>query len=819
MARSRLSWAAIGCIIASLIAVGLGIWVIVLYANEANESNNCNDTLTNGNGNGNNCPPPLPAPPVYPGCLPATCESRGSISLNGAFLSTDGVSVLNSQGRCCQWDPRQSGQGQARAPLTVAVPMQTTDDLGVVTTDTTLTINVQLSGGDLAIRACLPAFTFSLFASTPDANGLLGLGGFFWSGADVTYIPSNYAPASANYTALPLQFTPVAGRPPIFANFFNDGSVRLTGRNGISIPAGTYNVKAACIIYNSRRNPAPPPLNVLISDASCVSTIATATPQNNRQTWGGNYYEYFGVDYYNGVGYIATRENCYPGSNNGSQWFQGAMLTSFYKVKRTGAGLVRQTYTPTLDGSLAPDAFAILRPEFRTIPTHPFEIGTTQQEPGITVSRLNPNNLMIGVYSADMSITRGGFQTMFSTDGGVTWDTQSANFASDIGIPGALLVPYPQLFYNQSWNCSNYSGSWECPPLDTDLTYTLGWEYDTRSGLYPVGAGDTRVTTDAFDVFWRVGLYSRGEYTFGSADVTVGYSLDYGQNWFLAGDMTSANGTAFSYDFNVVAAGPDGKGGSQFCVAIKVDANIDELIAYGTILPVELNCFHTTKRGIVDSIDRISIPGSEPGHYGGMAIGKEGTIYYVMQGMTITATDPSTGEVLGTGQGPYGSNELSNAPIFFTTCTPSPGVVCKRTTVIARSDYGYVCPNVQSFRCTWSQPNVLVDKNNNIYVIFTGVIRNPLPDANAFFSFVNTYQQTRILMTKSCDGGQTWAPPQAINDDTTVMGDSFSTPNVHFNTQPQYDPITNTILISWIDTRVDPVDLTGSQVYAAVVTL
>ena len=74
-------------------------------------------------------------------------------------------------------------------------------------------------------------------------------------------------------------------------------------------------------------------------------------------------------------------------------------------------------------------------------------------------------------------------------------------------------------------------------------------------------------------------------------------------------------------------------------------------------------------------------------------------------------------------------------------------------------------------------------------------------------------------MFKSCDGGQTWAPPQSINDDVTIMGDSFSTPNVHFNLLVRYDPITNTILTSWMDTRVDPDESVDAQIYSAVVTL
>ena len=761
---------------------------------------------------------PTTQPSVYPGNLPATCQSHGTINLNSAFLAQDNVCVLNSAGRCCTWNPLLSGHGNPLPPISVTLPMQTTDDLVVVTSDTLLNITLTFSGGDLALRACLPAFSFTLSAGTPDFNGLLGLGGYFWS--NNVFIPSAYAPASVNYTALPLSFTPMPHRPPIFANFFSDGSLRLTGLQGIAIPAGTYNVKPACIVYNARKNPNPAPLNVRISDANCTSTIGlTTTAQQNFETLIGNYYEYFALDYYNGIGYIVGNENCYPGSNNGSIWFNRTMLSSFYKVQRSGPGLTRLSYIPTMDATIASDSQTVLQNLFSTRPTRIGVVRSNQQEPGIAVSRLNTAKMSVVWASGDNPLNTGGWQVGFSLNGGSTWDLQSVNLPADIGIPGGFMQPYPQVFQNYTWNCSHFSGTWQCPPLSSDTNFTLGTELVAYvGGLYPASGGDNRMTVDAFDVFWQTGLYELGLYPNTIANDEVSYSLDYGATWFLAGDIAMANGTAFSYDFNVVAAGPDGKGGSQFCVAIKVDANLDELIAFGTLLPIELNCFHTTKRGIVDSISRVAMPGTEPGHYGGMDIGQDGTIYLVLQGMQPVAADPFTGEVIGTGAGPFGSTILENAPILFTKCSASPNVVCQQAKIVARTDIGYVCPNPQSFRCTWSHPTVLVDKNNNLYILFVASVQNPLPTAEAYGAFINTNQDTRIVMIKSCDGGFSWSPPQSVNDDA-VTSDPFSTPNIHFNLVAKYDPITNTILVSWIDTRIDPSTQTGTQIYAAVVTL
>ena len=767
---------------------------------------------------------PTTLAPQYPGNLPADCQGRGTIQLDGAYLAQDKVCFLNSAGRCCTWNPLRSGQGRPLLPKNVTLPMQTTDDLVVVTSDMLLNLTLTLSGGDLAVRACLPAFTFTLLASTPDFNGQLGLGGYFWSNG--VFIPWTYAPASVNYTTMPLPQTPPNPSVQLYANFFTDGSLRLTGPQGIAIPAGTYHIQPACIIYNARKNTRSPPPNVLISDPSCESTIGlTTTVQQNQQTLEGNYYEYFALDYYNGIGYIVGDENCYPGSNNGSIWFNRTMLTSFYKVQRSGFGLSRVSYIPTLDPTLAEDSLAVLTYTLTTQPPNVDVVATGQSEPGIAVSRLDPNNVATVWFSNDNPIHWGEWQMGFSLNGGTTWNLNSVNLPLDVGIPSHLLLPYPQLFENSTWNCSEDSGSWNCPPLPTDQNISVGTELLANTGLYPTSLSDNRMVVDAFDVFWQVGLYGLGPsgplYASPNgaafANAVVSYSLDYGQTWSLAGDIAMSNGSAYSYDYTVAAAGPDGKGGSQFCVAIKLDVDLNEFLTFGTTLPIELNCFHTAKRGIVDSITRVSVPGTNAGHYGGMAIGKDGIIYLNLQGMMPTILD-SNGFIIATSAGPYGSNQLANAPVFFTKCTASPNVVCQPAKIIARVDYANVAPNPQFSRGTWSQPRMIVDKHNNLYVLYYDAVRNPLPTAQDQFFFINNFQETRILMIKSCDGGMSWGPPQAIHDDS-LNNNPYSTPNIHFNLAVQYDPITNTILAAWLDTRIDPSSQTAVQIYAAVITL
>jgi hypothetical protein len=303
-------------------------------------------------------------------------------------------------------------------------------------------------------------------------------------------------------------------------------------------------------------------------------------------------------------------------------------------------------------------------------------------------------------------------------------------------------------------------------------------------------------------------------------------SPDYGVTWYLAANLAMADVKTYSYDYPVVAAGTDGAGGALFCVSLKVDSNLSELLAFGITQPVEINCFHTVVRGKLRQTLRYTIPGTEPGHYGGMDIGLDGTIYYVEQGMQGAIADPFTGQVVSSSFGPYGSTNLYNAPLLFTKCKIINGdFQCNNNvTVIARTDNGYQCPNAQFFRCTWSHPSVIVDKMNNLYVFYVDMARNPLPSADDFINnLVSSNQNTRVLMIKSPDGGVTWSAPQTINDDAPSLRDSgldsFASPNVHFNLVTKYDPITNSIAVSWIDTRADPTNQFGTQIYAAIVQL
>jgi hypothetical protein len=381
-----------------------------------------------------------------------------------------------------------------------------------------------------------------------------------------------------------------------------------------------------------------------------------------------------------------------------------------------------------------------------------------------------------------------------------------------------VLSPYG--YQNYTWNCSNYSGKWECPPLSTDLNYTLGTQLVTTFGNAPSSGGDNRMTVDALDVFWQVGLYERAlVYPISFTNAVISLSLDYGKTWALAANLAMTNTSAYSYDFNVVAGGSDGKGGAQFCVNEKVDSTYDELSAYGITQPLELNCFHTSKRGIVDSISRTSLVGTEVGGYGGMSMAPDGTIYITLQSETGVIVDPFTGSVLATSAGPLGTNVLDNGAILFVKCTPSPNVVCQPAKIIARADYIGTCPNPQPFRCTWTHPLSVTDKNGVTYVLYYDAVRNGPSEESNFFNFFPNYQATRILMIKSCDGGKTWSAPQSINDDAAVAGDPFSTPNIHFNLVAHYDEVTHTILAAWMDTRNSPTDETGTQIIAAVIPL
>ena len=222
-------------------------------------------------------------------CNPATCETHGTIEVDGAFLSTTGVTVTNSRGECCDWDPRQSGPGDAKAPATVTLAMQARDTLNVAargrlvdaTHAATVEIPVTLSGGDLAMRVCLGEFTFTADKHITELNRHHHTSGGFLCNNRASFLPAGYTPATVNGTVLPLDFTPAAAhkKHQIFARFNADGSVCLTGPHASGLPVGKYTVRAACVIYNARVAPQAavlPELDSVVEKERDVVTTAKA---------------------------------------------------------------------------------------------------------------------------------------------------------------------------------------------------------------------------------------------------------------------------------------------------------------------------------------------------------------------------------------------------------------------------------------------------------------------------------------------------------------------------------------------------------------
>jgi hypothetical protein len=398
---------------------------------------------------------------------------------------------------------------------------------------------------------------------------------------------------------------------------------------------------------------------------------------------------------------------------------------------------------------------------------------------------------MATIYSTNNNhIYLGGWQAPFSIDGGVTWNL-TATPSLDINIPSA----YPQYFPN--YEPENQGDS----PAGHFIPY----------GPFASSGGDNRCSVDAFGVFWWTGLYCFGpdSATDSVCGIMVGFSQNGGKSYYLGGTFKPVNTSAISYDYPVVAAGSDGKGGAAYYVTLKPSATQDELIAFGSTNPVDLIAFHTSAAGVVDNIQRVVMPGTEPGHYGGMTVGPDGTLYYIQMSAPDDATDPQTGQTIGEIGGRLGTTSTGNGALLFTKCSAAPKTVCQTARIIARTDYVEVCPNAQPFRCTWSHPDIAVDKFGVIYVGYTMNV----PQSPATEEYILNDFTSDLWLVSSRDGGVTWSAPRLINDDHVD-----SAGNSHFMMQMSYDSVKHALGFIWLDTRSDPTQ-TNAEYYGATIKL
>jgi hypothetical protein len=86
--------------------------------------------------------------------------------------------------------------------------------------------------------------------------------------------------------------------------------------------------------------------------------------------------------------------------------------------------------------------------------------------------------------------------------------------------------------------------------------------------------------------------------------------------------------------------------------------------------------------------------------------------------------------------------------------------------------------------------------------VYLAYVDRPDPVARPFY--------TDVYLQFSDNGGQTWSPRIRVNDD--APGDSHFFPNL------SVDPADGTVVISWYDTRRDPVNLQKTDVFLAVGT-
>lgn len=626
-------------------------------------------------------------------------------------------------------NPSWRGNALPTLPFTMSL-VQLAVNGSIVPGGVSLNASLILGGDDLHTYVDIPALSFTL--SQP---------GFLWTFD--TFIPYLYRSSSINYASFPL------GGGGVYANFFRDGSMRITGLNGVYLAAGSYSTLTRNDSYVSRNDSSAAPTNFAIS--TCSSDFVTnLTASDNYAAYSYENFEYFGFEWVRGQMHIVAMENCFAG-NAGVPSRSG--LAVYYKLNALGSKL---SGTPTLlSPTLVANSWGNTVASFIGINNYAY-----QQGAGLFVNQQNPQLIATVMWDTIGQLyTSGGVGGFYSTNGGVSW---SAADPTD---------QVPIFIFKDAAPANNFFNE-------------------------PSIGGDNHLLSDKFGVGWWTALQCSSStnqaqvlgFTAQECYGLVATTMDDGKTYNLASSFRAPSYAAVSLDYPVAATGSDGDDGSQYCVYFKQDATFIELLNFGQTLPIALYCFHTSAPGVVDSISTVQVKGSEAFGYGGIAIGRKGYIYIVGHSPPneLIATQP--GRNYDVGPGRFGVFGTGNSPLWFVTCTPSPEIECSTARIIARTDMGDVPLPPQPFRTTWSHPSIVVDKHDCIYVSYlTFLSQNPSVDGYTPSGSLN-----ELLLISSCNNGIDWTLPRRINDGPA---------SCHLNPAMKYDAETHSIGFSFIDTR------------------
>lgn len=522
-------------------------------------------------------------------------------------------------------------------------------------------------------------------------------------------LPRDYAPTSAEW----VDFDAGNG---IVGHVFRDGSIRFSGPNDAPLVAGTYTVPKSRVAFSTELHPSHGDGffehdNTLVRGENFPISegLSNLGGQPGSINNDTDYAEYYGMTFFDGKIYTSTTDNSFDNTQT--------PIAVFNEVNKHG-----EHSFPQVD--IVPPGYANLQ-----VPPNNYQQLT---EETLSINPKNPNQLAttIWVYHNPQP-TLPAAMIYISNDGGHTWNLNDAFAGLTLpavpGYSGPLAASNQQCIFDANGNLFYTT---LCVFLNnTDFSVTL-WEYVIMSG-------------------------------------------DGGNTWQLVDFIQGINPNTYALDYPVLGTGGGPNGTATTWLTIKQAISYDEVIHYGATLPVLAAGYQTIAPGVLGTITRQEVPGSEVGGYGNVAVGPDGEVLII--GMAVNNA--------------MGSLPFTNTHIWSSYNKNGVNGTFETIKTLANANTGYRVPYLPELhRGTSTRPTGVIDNKGRWYVVY---VDQPTPHFNS--------ANPNIFLIYSDDHGKHWSSPLRINNDVD---------NVTFHIMPQLsvDPITNDLAITWLDSREDETD-------------
>lgn len=523
-------------------------------------------------------------------------------------------------------------------------------------------------------------------------------------------LPTEYSPTDARW----INFDAGSG---VVGHVFRDGSIRFSGPSNEPLAAGTYSIPKTHVSFETALHPARAEgffehENTLVRKENFPISegLSNLGGIPANINNGTDYAEYYGMAFHDGKIYTSTTDNSFDQTQT--------PIVVFNKVNKHG----RHSFSQV---DVVPPGFANeIVPA--TVDSHQLT------EETISVNPKNPNQLATTVWTYHTpEPTMPVAFLLISNDGGQTWEINDA-------FAGITLPTLPG--------------------------FTPGLVASNQGCVFD-GNGNLFYTTLCVIATFDFSVITLVEY--------VLMSGDGGNTWTLVDFLSGIDPDTFGLDYPILGTGPGPDGSFVTWLMIKQDVNFDEIVHYGSTLPLIAAGYQTTGPGVLGTITHQEVPGTEVGGFGNISVGPDGEVLII--GMAVNNRK---------GTLPY-----ANSNIWYSYNKDGINGTFKTIKTLANANTGYRVPYLPALhRGTSTRPTGVIDKDGRWYVVY---VDQPTPHFNA--------ANSNVFLVYSDDHGKHWSSPLRINNDVD---------NVTFHIMPQLsvDPITNDLAVTWLDSREDETD-------------